>query len=82
MGPSVVLLPDREDMTSAELGRIVRGERRAQGLTQDALAMAAGTGTRFVGDLERGKLTCRLGETLRVLAALGLEVDLRPRSAP
>ena len=68
-------------MTSEELGRIVRRERRAQGLTQDALAMAAGTGTRFVGDLERGKPTCRLGETLRVLATLGLDVDLRARSA-
>ncbi len=66
-------------MTSEELGRLLRAERRAQGLTQEGLAMVAGTGTRFVGDLERGKPTCRVAETLRVIATLGLEVELRPR---
>ncbi len=66
-------------MTSEELGRLVRAERRAQGLTQEELAMAAGTGPRFVGDLERGKPTCRVGSTLHVLATLGLEVELRTR---
>lgn len=68
-------------MTSQELGRLLREERRAQGLTQAELAMAAGTGTRFVGDLERGKPTCRVGETLRVIATLGLELELRPRGS-
>ena len=66
-------------MTSEELGRLLRAERRAQGLTQEELAMVAGTGTRFVGDLERGKPTCRVGQTLRVIATLGLEIELRPR---
>lgn len=66
-------------MTSEELGRLLRAERRAQGLTQEGLAMVAGTGTRFVGDLERGKPTCRVAETLRVIETLGLEVELRPR---
>ena len=66
-------------MTALELGAEVRAARRAQGLTQADLAMAARTGVRFVGDLERGKETCRLGETLRVLAALGLDVRLEPR---
>jgi y4mF family transcriptional regulator len=68
-------------MTTEELGRLLRAERRAQGLTQEKLAMAAGTGTRFVGDLERGKPTCRVGETLRVIATLGLELELRPRGS-
>ena len=68
-------------MTSEDLGRLLRAERRAQGLTQEELAMAAGTGVRFVGDLERGKPTCRVGETLRMIATLGLEVELRPRAS-
>lgn len=66
-------------MTSEELGRLLRAERRARGLTQEGLAVVAGTGTWFVGDLERGKPTCRVGQTLRVIATLGLEVELRPR---
>ena len=66
-------------MTSEDLGRLLRAERRSQGLTQEGLAMVAGTGTRFVGDLERGKPTCRVAETLRVIATLGLEVEFRPR---
>lgn len=66
-------------MTAPELGACVRAARRAQELTQADLAMAARTGARFVGDLERGKETCRLGETLRVLAALGLDLRLEPR---
>lgn len=66
-------------MMPDDVGAAVRSARRAQGLTQKELAMAARTGTRFVGELERGKETCRLGETLRVLAALGLDVRLEPR---
>ena len=66
-------------MTSEEVGRLLGAERRTQGLTQEALAVVAGTGTRFVGDLERGKPTCRVAETLRVIATLRLEVELRPR---
>ena len=71
----------RELMGAGEPARgHVDGDRDlARGLTQADLAMAARTGVRFVGDLERGKETCRLGETLRVLAALGLDVRLEPR---
>ena len=62
---------------SIGLGANVRLARRVQGLRQADLAMAAGTGLRFVKDLERGKPTCQLAPTLRVIAALGLRVELR-----
>lgn len=39
----------------------------------------AGVGTRFLGDLERGKPTVRLGLALQVLERLGLEVRIAPR---
>jgi HTH-type transcriptional regulator / antitoxin HipB len=38
------------------------------------VALGAGVGTRFVSELERGKPTVRLAETLRVAASLGLRL--------
>jgi len=63
-------------MDSTTLGVFVRRVRRQQQLTQQALAAAADVSTRFVHDLEHGKPTAALGLTLRVLAALGIEVQL------
>jgi y4mF family transcriptional regulator len=59
-----------------ELGALLRDVRRARGLRQEDLALAAGVGRRFIGELENGKATVRLGETLRVAAALGVEVGV------
>lgn len=68
-------------MTAAELGRIVRDERHAQGLRQDHLAAAAGVGLRFIVDLERGKGTSQVGKVLAVLDALGCRVQILPPSS-
>lgn len=68
--------------TPTELGSLIRATRRAQGLQQEDLALAAGTGRRFIIDLERGKATAQLGATLRVLAALGLAVHIAPPGEP
>lgn len=67
-------------ITPAEIGRIVRSTRRAQGLRQDQLAGAAGVGVRFLSELERGKPTVRLEKVLAVLEALGcrLRVEMPP----
>lgn len=66
--------------TAEDLGRIVRERRHELAITQSDLAMVAGTGTRFVHDLERGKPTVRLDEVLRVLAALGLTATIGRRA--
>jgi HTH-type transcriptional regulator / antitoxin HipB len=58
--------------SSAELGRALRSARRARRLRLEDVALGAGVGVRFVSELERGKPTVRLAETLRVLASLGL----------
>lgn len=63
-------------MTVEELGNRVREARKRQGLTQPALAMVAGTGLRFIVDLESGKATCQLGKALQVVSALGLKVSV------
>ena len=55
----------------ADLGAALRTERKALGLTQADLALAAGVGLRFVVELEAGKPTVQLMRVLRVIAALG-----------
>lgn len=63
-------------MTAKEFGDIIRRTRKAQGMTQPQLAMACGTGIRFIVDLEAGKETCQLGKALLVAQMLGLNVGI------
>ena len=60
-----------------QIGGVVKSVRKSLGVTQRQLALTAGTGLRFVIDLEKGKPTCQLGKTLTVLNTLGIGVDLR-----
>lgn len=69
-------------LTPAELGEMVRKERKALGLTQAELALTSGTGMRFISDLENGKPTCQLGKTLIVLKTLGLQLSLSASHSP
>lgn len=62
--------------TPQQLGDIVRRTRKALGLTQPQLALAAGVGVRFIVDLEAGKPTVRLENVLRVLQALGATMNV------
>lgn len=69
-------------VTSAEeIGAIVRSTRKESGADQVTAAGLTGVGVRFLGDLERGKSTLRLGLVLRVLDRLGLEVWVAPRGS-
>jgi y4mF family transcriptional regulator len=72
----------RRNLTTAEIGDIVRTTRKAAGLRQDELAGAAGVGLRFIVDLEAGKPTAQIGKTLQVLAALGCSLDITPPPDP
>ncbi len=49
--------------------------RKQLKITQKDLAMACGTGLRFIVDLEKGKPTCQIGKTLQVLQSLGLAIE-------
>ena len=62
--------------TPGHLGDVVRHTRKALGLTQPQLALAAGVGVRFIVDLEAGKPTVRLENVLRVLQALGATLSV------
>ena len=70
----------KRNLTTAEIGDIVRTTRKAAGLRQDELAGAAGVGLRFIVDLEAGKTTAQIGKTLQVLSALGCSLDITPPS--
>jgi y4mF family transcriptional regulator len=62
--------------TTGELGQALCAARKHLGLTQSQMALAAGVGVRFIVDLEAGKPTLWLGHVLRVIEALGGEIQL------
>lgn len=53
------------------IGAKIRSIRKAQRVSQETLAGLAGTGQRYISELERGKETARIREMLKVLEALG-----------
>ena len=59
-------------VTVADIGTRIREIRKAQGVSQETLSGLAGTGQRYISELERGKATARIGEMLKVLNALGV----------
>lgn len=62
-------------VTAKEFGAAIRRARRQQKLTQRQLALAVGTGERFIIDLEAGKETIRLGKALAVANALRIKIS-------
>ena len=56
-------------------GERLRQRRKALGVTQKDLAMASGTGLRFIIDLEKGKPTCQIGKALAVAQTWGLKME-------
>ena len=45
-------------------------------ITRKDLAMASGTGLRFIVDLEKGKPTCQIGKIIQVPRALGVKIRI------
>ena len=62
------------------IGERVVAERRRQGLDQRTLAMVADVAVRSVHRVEHGEATVRLDVLLRILEALGLELDVHART--
>ncbi|WP_249978269.1 transcriptional regulator [Vreelandella olivaria] len=63
--------------TTQELGALVKQVRQSQELLQSDVAGLAGTGNRFIVDLERGKPTLQLQKVLDTLDLMGLEVVIQ-----
>lgn len=58
--------------TMERFGDIVRRARRRQRLTQTELAVRAGTGRRFVSDVEAGKPTVEFERLMKLCRSLGI----------
>jgi len=67
-------------LTAREVGQTVRQSRKALGLRQDELAMAAGVSTRTIHQIEAGKPTSRLDSITPVLEVLGFRLKLQERA--
>jgi HTH-type transcriptional regulator / antitoxin HipB len=63
------------NMSPEHIGALTRAVRKRMGVTQRDLALTAGTGLRFIIDLEKGKATCQLGKVLTVLQTLGIKIS-------
>jgi transcriptional regulator with XRE-family HTH domain len=65
------------------LGALIRKRREEVGMTAAETAELAGVSRRLLIELERGKRpNVRLSAVLRILALLGLEVQVIPRGLP
>lgn len=58
-----------------ELAEIIRDARKAAGLTQKELADHAGVAKNLVYDLEKGKMTVRYENILKVLNILNIKIE-------
>ncbi|MCP0913030.1 MULTISPECIES: helix-turn-helix transcriptional regulator [Legionella] len=63
-------------LSTDNIGHFIRRVRKKLGVTQKDLALAAGTGLRFIIELENGKPTCQIGKVLQVLQVLGIQLHL------
>lgn len=63
-----------------DFGKILKERRKQIGITQKKLALGCGTGLRFISDLENGKATCHIGKVLRVVQALGMDLDVSSKN--
>lgn len=61
------------------IAQAVRDERGRQGMDQATLALVADVAVRSISRIENAHPTVQMDVVLRVLAALGLELDVRPR---
>jgi y4mF family transcriptional regulator len=73
--------PDRDDHlvrvgSAAALGQAAKAQRQRLGMTQAEVALVAGVGVRFIGELEAGKPTLQLEKAVRVVRTLGLQLQL------
>lgn len=65
--------------STEDLGAVLKVRRKKQKMTQSDLAALAGTGVRYIVDLEKGKQTAQIAPALKLIEWLGLEVTIREK---
>ncbi|MGA7712030.1 MAG: helix-turn-helix domain-containing protein [Rhizomicrobium sp.] len=69
--------------TPADLGAVIRENRKRLGLDQAELAKRVGVSRQWVIGIERGRARAELGLVLRALDALGLQLHaVQPNAKP
>jgi HTH-type transcriptional regulator/antitoxin HipB len=63
-----------------QVGRLIQRFRHERGLTQTQLAQLSGLRQEMISKIETGRGGVKLSTIFDVLAALGLEMTLEPRS--
>lgn len=71
---------DQITRTPKQLGTVLQRYRKATGLTQEALAARIRLRQATISALENSATNARLGTLFDTLAALNLELVVRPRS--
>jgi HTH-type transcriptional regulator / antitoxin HipB len=66
--------------TPQQIGTALRAARRARGLTQRELASLSGQRQELISKIESGSPGTAISAICALLAALGLEFAVRPRS--
>ncbi len=64
-------------LNSEILSKIIKGHRKAAGLSQLQLAEMANVGKTVVFDIEKGKKTIKLDTLLKILKVLNIKVQLQ-----
>ena len=77
-------IPDMDDFvarTPQQLGAILRGYRGERKLTQRAVGTATGLPQGAISEIESDPTTTSLSRIYRILAALDVELVIRPRKS-
>ena len=61
-------------MSAADIGQIIRQERKRQGVTQVVAAQLCGVSVHFLSNLERGKETSELARVFQVLNSMNIRL--------
>lgn len=64
-------------MTIDEIAKTIRDYRKLSGLSQQQLALLAGTGKTVVFDIEKGKASVQLNTLLKILDVLNIQLELK-----
>jgi len=64
-------------LNSEDIGKAIKEARKKIGVRQRDVALACGTGRRFIVDLEKGKPTCQLGKVLMIMGMLDITIELK-----
>jgi transcriptional regulator with XRE-family HTH domain len=64
----------RQHPALTSLGEAIRNARKAQGISQEKLALAAGVDRSYMGRVERGDNNVAILTLLKIAQALGLKI--------